>query len=91
MQSLFEIVSYIAGSILHRPDQFHWLMLGSCGAISSAGVLYAAYVARHSRGEGGGCCGLLLGGRRPQQPYHQLVEIGGFTDGGGDRDSSSAG
>ena len=70
MQSLAEIVTFIAGATLHDPRHFHWLMLASLGVLLSAGLLYAAYAARSG---GGGLCG-LLGGRR--QPYVQLVETG---------------
>ncbi|GBF99021.1 hypothetical protein Rsub_11825 [Raphidocelis subcapitata] len=89
MQSLFEIASFVAGSALHRPDQFHWLMLGSCCAVASAGLLYLAYLARHRGGEGGGCCGAAmrrLAGRR--QPYARLGEGGG---GGGGAVGGGAG
>lgn len=63
MQSLFEIISFVAGSILSAPPEFHWLMLGSLCAISGAGLLYLAYA--------------LRGARRGWRPYRQLVDGGG--------------
>jgi hypothetical protein len=48
LQSAFEILSFIAGSILHQPSQFHMLMAGSCGAVATAAGLYAAHACRSS-------------------------------------------
>lgn len=62
VQSLFEILSFVAGSILHRPSQFHWLMLGSCAAVSAAGALYAVYALSHLLRGGGGGGGEGVGG-----------------------------
>lgn len=55
VQSLCEILSFVAGALLHKPSQFPLLMLGSLGAISSAGVLFGAdaWRQRRRRLEGG--------------------------------------
>lgn len=46
IQSFFEICSFIAGCIVHRPEQFHWLMVGSVCAVLTAAGLYLAFVCR---------------------------------------------
>jgi hypothetical protein len=79
VQSLCEIASFVAGSILSRPQQFPALMAGSCCAVASAGGLYLAYVVRgrlrdgdggggRGGGGGGGC------GAAPGAQYSRLVE-----------------
>ncbi|KAI8465599.1 MAG: hypothetical protein J3K34DRAFT_84448 [Monoraphidium minutum] len=85
VQSVFEIMSFVAGAILRAPQQFHWLMLGSCASISAAGALYARYAAgaicgrRAGGGSGGSGDGGALGA--PPRQYVQLGQAGG---GGGD-------
>lgn len=47
LQSAFEILSFAAGAVVSRPQWFHWLMTGSCGAVVAAAVLYGGYAAQH--------------------------------------------
>lgn len=49
LQSAFEILSFVAGAVVSRPQWFHWLMTGSCGAVLAAAVLYGGYAAQHVR------------------------------------------
>jgi hypothetical protein len=60
VQSLFEVASFLAGSLLRRPAQFPALMGGSCAAVAGAGALYAAYCCRRPR-TGGGAAYARLG------------------------------
>lgn len=46
IQSFFEILSFVAGCVVNKPEHFHWLMSGSCCAVASAAALYAAFAAR---------------------------------------------
>jgi hypothetical protein len=83
VQSLFEILSFVAGSILSRPQDFHWLMLGSLCSVSGAGALYAAHCLGLGPGgggaRGGGGGGALFG----RQRYARLAEEGGGGGGPG--------
>lgn len=49
IQSFFEILSFVAGCIIHKPEQFHWLMSGSCAAVLAAGGLYLIYCSQQWR------------------------------------------
>lgn len=46
IQSFFEILSFVAGAIVSRPELFHWLMAGSCGVVAAATVLYVVFAVR---------------------------------------------
>ncbi|KAF8060042.1 solute carrier family 40 member 1 [Scenedesmus sp. PABB004] len=46
LQSAFEIASFVAGCVLHRPEQFPVLMAGSVCAVAAAAALYAAHACR---------------------------------------------
>ena len=43
LQNLLQALSYAAGLVLWRPEQFVWLMLGSVVAVAVAAALYAWY------------------------------------------------
>ncbi len=38
-----EMLSFVAGLLLHRPQQFRLLMLGSCACVAAAAALLARY------------------------------------------------
>jgi hypothetical protein len=46
LQSAFEVLSFLVGAVIHRPQQFHWLMAGSCAAILAATALFQTYACR---------------------------------------------
>lgn len=67
LQSLFQSASYGVALVVWQPEDFEWLMLGSCGVVLSAGVIFtlwadgctgaappAAAAAIPAAGEGGG-------------------------------------
>jgi hypothetical protein len=43
LQSAFEVVSFLAGAVVNQPQQFHWLMTGSCGTVGLAAIVYLTY------------------------------------------------
>jgi iron-regulated transporter 1 len=45
----FEMLSFVAGLALHRPQQFPALMLGSCGAVATSAALLAWFALRAAR------------------------------------------
>lgn len=49
MQSLLSGLSYVAGLLVPRPEDFIWLMLGSCAVITTAAVLYTGYALPRAR------------------------------------------
>lgn len=50
LQSSFEIGSFIAGTILRSPKDFHWLMAGSCAAVATAAATFYAFASRVGKG-----------------------------------------
>ena len=51
VQSLCEILSFLAGCALHKPEQFGVLMAGSLAAVGAAAALYfSAGALRRARG-----------------------------------------
>ena len=49
LQSLFEMVAYLAGALAPSLDQFVWLMAASCGMVATAAVLFTVYAIRAYR------------------------------------------
>ena len=45
LQSLFQMGAYVAGAVVSRPEDFPWLMVGSCVAVASAALLFAFFAA----------------------------------------------
>jgi hypothetical protein len=43
MQSLLSGLSFVAGLVVSRPEDFVWLMLASCAVITMAAMLYTSY------------------------------------------------
>jgi solute carrier family 40 (iron-regulated transporter), member 1 len=43
LQSLFQMLAYVAGVVIWRPDQFSFLMAGSVAAVGAAAVLFTLY------------------------------------------------
>ena len=48
LQSLFGSLTYVAGLVVWRPEDFAWLMLGSTGVVATAAAIYLMFVLRHS-------------------------------------------
>jgi hypothetical protein len=46
LQSAFEVLSFVVGAVINRPQQFHWLMAGSCTAVLAATGLFQIYACR---------------------------------------------
>lgn len=46
LQSAFEVMSFLVGALINRPQQFHWLMAGSCAAACAAAGLFQTYACR---------------------------------------------
>ena len=44
--SFFELSQWILAAIISRPEQFHWLALGSLGAVLCSTCMYAWWVRR---------------------------------------------
>ena len=49
LQSLFGSLTYAAGLVVWRPENFTWLMLGSTGIVASAAAIYFMFVLRHTQ------------------------------------------
>lgn len=49
LQSFFEILSFVAGCVIHQPERFHWLMLSSCLAVAAAAGLYALFASKQPK------------------------------------------
>lgn len=49
IQSLFEVTTFTVASIVHQPERFHFLMLGSLGAVTTATITYLAYALKPER------------------------------------------
>lgn len=47
--SLFELTQWIAAAILYKPEQFHWIALGSFEAVGFSSMIYSVWV-RQQRG-----------------------------------------
>ncbi|KAK9815567.1 hypothetical protein WJX72_006024 [[Myrmecia] bisecta] len=47
LQSVFTSLSYVAGLVLWRPEQFEWLMLGSCGIVLTATIMFSLFACAH--------------------------------------------
>ena len=50
LQNLLQALSYAAGLVLWRPEEFVWLMVGSVIAVALAAALYARYAMAVKRG-----------------------------------------
>eukprot|EP00891_Asterochloris_glomerata_P005298 jgi/Astpho2/5298/e_gw1.00075.46.1_t len=48
LQSLFGSLTYAAGLVVWRPEDFSWLMLGSTGIVATAAAICTMFVLRHS-------------------------------------------
>ena len=48
LQSLFGSLTYAAGLVVWRPEDFSWLMLGSTGRVATAAAICTMFVLRHS-------------------------------------------
>jgi len=44
--SLLEVAMFGLVTVLHRPEQFHWLLLASVVVVTIAAVVYLAYALR---------------------------------------------
>ena len=66
LQNFFELCSFATTIVASRPSQFRWPVLMSCGAVYTAGIIYASFV-RSRRGHLLHLSGCVEGDRKPRR------------------------